>query len=80
MFIGGLNWETTDRMLHPIEIVLRYLVECNLTVETRIAERLLLPIRGGTRMHRNARQCYWPLSRLWFLDIQGPQDCQHCDG
>lgn len=55
MFIGGLNWETTDRMLRPIEIVLRYLVECNLTVDTRIAERLLLPIRRGTRMHRNAR-------------------------
>jgi len=54
MFIGGLNWETTDRMLHPIEIVLRYLFECNLTVETRIAERLFFPIRRGTRMHRNA--------------------------
>lgn len=33
MFIGGLNWETTDRMHHSMLIVLRYPIECSLTLD-----------------------------------------------
>lgn len=33
MFIGGLNWETTDRMHHSMLNFLRYSIECSLTLD-----------------------------------------------
>jgi hypothetical protein len=83
MFIGGLNWETTEGMYCPTMSLVQPVAEAMtshnfyvqiyiLTYHARILEGLLLTIRRGQRMHRHARFSYWSLARIRFPYFQGP--------
>lgn len=76
MFIGGLNWETTDRKSpqcnSPLDFPNNFLL--------RISQGLLHTIWRGHRVHSHARRRDWPLTWIRFPHLQGPQDCKHCHG
>lgn len=77
MFIGGLNWETTDgeqctELMQEAEHVL--------ILVFRFPEGVLLTVRRGYRVHGHARRRYWSVTRLWLFDIQRPEDGQCCYG
>lgn len=77
MFIGGLNWETTDgrhstASLHSTSI-------CT-DPALRFSQRVLLTIRRSHGVHSDARWCHRPIARLRLSYIQRPQDSQRCYG
>lgn len=79
MFIGGLNWETTDRTFQSKTswISLDGLL---ISITHRITSWLLLTIWRSSRMYGHARQCNTTFSRFRFPHIPRSQDREHCYG
>jgi hypothetical protein len=80
MFIGGLNWETTEGMRHPVPSCSHVSVGISLLIHYRLSQELLHTIWRGQRMHCHARLCDWPLTRIRFPHLQRPEMRQHRHG
>lgn len=87
MFIGGLNWETTEGtrsrtvpLKHVVICSGSTSIECRRLTLIRLSQELLHPVRRGQRVHRHARLRNWSLTRIWLLDFQGPEMRQYCYG
>lgn len=81
MFIGGLNWETTDReSTRPSCLCGAVILLTFERPKFRVTEGILLTIWRSTRMHGDARWRQWEVAWFWLLDVQGSQNSQHSDG
>ncbi len=80
MFIGGLNWETTDRMYPSLNTIITTSPVSDLLSYTRIAQRLLFDIRRSPRMHSHARWRQRALQGLRLSYLQRPEDRQRSNG
>lgn len=69
MFIGGLNWDTTDGTY--IIVIARSCfraVVLNSNLITREPQKVLFAIRQGRGLYHHARRC-WTFKMLRVLDI-----------
>ena len=83
MFIGGLNWETTDRELalicrsrdkHALG------AEANPAVFSRISQGLLFTVWRSCGMHRYEGWRYRAFAWVWVSYFQRCKNGQHCHG
>ena len=79
MFIGGLNWETTDRTSNHISTVHCVLGNSN-CCHSRISQGLLFTIRRGLGVHSYAGQRYREIERFRISYVQRSQNRQHGHG
>lgn len=69
MFIGGLNWDTTDGT--GLRTVFHSMSSTKLACYTRIAQKILLPVWQSRRLHHHAG-LHWPLQMFCVSYFRRP--------
>lgn len=77
MFIGGLNWETTDGKRSPNSVPRELITDL---FAPRIPQRLFLAVWRSHRVHSDARWRYWSIAWFRLPYLQGPKDSECCYG